>query len=279
MRFWVTLLIAGMLPLAGCLSEDAPAPVDDVVVEPEVEEAPLLVLEGLLLDGPLNGTTPVVGNYTLTADVEDANATWTVTYLFTAAEASEEGEEGEGADGSEGGEGGQSNVTEVTLLEGTGLPALFNATFETPGTYALTAAVQLDGYEAAETGLEVVVAAAEVAEENTPQDPITITGTATGHPEAGDENYHEFELTSTPSRIVISLDQGATALDIDWEVTTPSGAQADRQASFECLSTCQENDLVVDNAAHLGERGVWTIMVDPYAAAAASYTITVTFEY
>lgn len=242
------LLMAAIIALAGC-ADEAPAP-DDVVVETTGEGDPL---SGLDLDAAAEPSTGHPTPFLFVADIEDPKATWTATVV-------REGEES-------------------TAAEGTGLPGGFSLDFQEPGIHHVTVEVAASGHARTKVTIKVDVVLGDASEQlpRGAQEPIRITNTVTGVPEADLGNLEEFELSLVPEKMTLTFSQGPTAVDLDFYVFDADGQQVGRAAGFEPLGEGMEPPIEI-TGERLESLGSWSIEVVGYTAVEGEYTIDITFE-
>lgn len=137
-------------------------------------------------------------------------------------------------------------------------------TYAAAGEYNATLTLS-DGTSTVNATLAVSVTGGAAA---VPMEPISMSGSCT-MPNSG---FHEFEVLPGQAFIHGVLDPGLTAIDLDWTIFDPSGSEKDSGGDFDPIDG-GESDLDVQAPV----AGLWSIEVNCFAGAAASYDFTLTF--
>ncbi len=261
MRLLVVCGVLTVLMLAGCA--ETPAEVNEAIVDSDPADGNHTVADGALaglagtLVASLDNLTVFAGMpFNVTLDYAGDNATNASALVWQVSFSDELGN--------------------ATSYNGTGLPALFEANLTFLGNVTMVGnASSSDGGVSFEPVLLSVMpsepAYVDPCIGAAVQETVTLTGSNLA---PGDGTDHPFELMPCQNKLIATISMGGGTVDNDWFLYNPSGSEMGSGTSFTVRG---ENGITVDGAAKLVP-GEWKFMVENFAGAAASYTITVTFE-
>lgn len=251
MRVWFVTSLLLALALSGCAGEETPE-----TTETEIPEGGTFEETGTAENATENNTIPTA---TLTVHVPAGFAPVNVLFNFS-------------IDGF-----ADASFVDWTLdvdgdgfpeAEGFGgLPGNYTQTFSTQGNFTAI----FEAFD--DTHTVSVEATFAIIEEELPppQEPIQLTGTAGPGILGTPATTETFEVTQIAQKMTITMTFSGVPLveDLDWTIFNPSGTEVGGGAAGG-----QE----APEEFTLATPGTWSIDVEPFTSAAASYTIDIIFE-